>query len=81
MVVGPDGVQRGIWAFDNLTPGLFSVSMTWLHGSDRAENVPVVIRDGVGGPVLSSLLLSQRHAPAGPVVGGRPFELIDTNGW
>ncbi|WP_144058022.1 beta strand repeat-containing protein [Novipirellula maiorica] len=74
--VGSQGDQRAIWAYDGLSPGGYLISLSWLNGSDRANNVPVVIRDGVGGPILDALSLNQSTAPQGPVIGGRPFEVL-----
>ena len=61
------------WTFTGLTASLFNVSTTWLHGSDRATSVSYVVRDGVGGTVLATVPVSQKSAPAGMVIGGRPF--------
>lgn len=75
---GRDGNRTANWAFGDLTPGQFQISATWLNGSDRSQNVPVAIRDGFGGPVLSALTLNERFRPSGPVVNGRPFEILET---
>ncbi|HET6423575.1 MAG TPA: choice-of-anchor D domain-containing protein, partial [Planctomycetaceae bacterium] len=48
-------------------------------GSDRANNAPYVIRDGVAGAVLSSPQVNQRVAPSGGTSdGGRPFSNLGT---
>jgi hypothetical protein len=75
--VGADGARRAIWAYGGLTPGQFDVSLTWLFGSDRANNVPIVIRDGIGGPILASVIVNQKISPVGQLVGGRKFEILD----
>lgn len=76
--VSADGARRAIWAFGDLAPGPFDVSMTWLNGSDRSENIPIVLRDGLGGPELASFTINQRIAPSGVALGGRLFEFLNT---
>ena len=71
--IGAKVTETAIWTFDALTPGQYEISLTWLNGSDRASNVTYAIRDGVGGPILSTVLIDQRARPGGPVIGGRPF--------
>ncbi|HET6425096.1 MAG TPA: choice-of-anchor D domain-containing protein, partial [Planctomycetaceae bacterium] len=71
---GTNGNNKATWTFSGLTPGEYRLAATWLPGSDRANNAPYVIRDGVAGAVLSSPQVNQRVAPSGGTSdGGRPF--------
>ncbi len=76
---GNDGSKKAIWNFSELATGTYRVDVTWLPGTDRANNAPYLVRDGVGGPVLASINVNQRIAPAGATsAGGRPFSTIAT---
>lgn len=77
VVVDPNGGRRAIWAFGGLAAGQYDVNITWLNGGDRSDSVPVVIRDGIGGPVLASTTLNQKVRPSGDIIGGRPYQRLD----
>lgn len=77
--VGSNGASVATWTFNGLTAGEYKIDMTWLPGTDRANNIPFIVRDGVGGPVLSTFIVSQQQHPTGAVsAGGRPFAPL---GW
>jgi hypothetical protein len=76
---GNNGAKTATWTFSGLTAGEYRLAATWLSGSDRANNAPYVVRDGVGGTVLSNLLVNQRVNPSGATSdGGRPFSSLGT---
>lgn len=67
--------RRAVWAYGNIVSGQFDVFITYLRAGDKADNAPVVIRDGIGGPVLASIPLNQK-VQTGELAGGRPFQLL-----
>ncbi|MEZ5943913.1 MAG: FG-GAP-like repeat-containing protein [Planctomycetaceae bacterium] len=74
-----DGPDRAIWAFGGLSAGQFRVFITWQNGGDKADDVTVLVRDGVGGPVLSTNSIAENVAPLNDrYEGGRRFQLLDT---
>ena len=75
---GVNGVDTAQWVFDGLTAGEYDVATTWLRAGDRANAVPYVIRDGIGGNVLASVTADHTKNPIGEVFGGRPFEVLGT---
>ncbi|MEQ9411074.1 MAG: choice-of-anchor D domain-containing protein, partial [Fuerstiella sp.] len=75
---GVNGVETAQWVFNGLIAGDYQVSTTWLRGSDREANVPYVIRDGVGGPILAVTTVNQKLEPVGNVFGGRRFQPLGT---
>lgn len=78
VAVSSGGASTANWTFGDLDPGRYLISMTWLNGSDRSDNVSVRIRDGVNGPILSTLSINQKKRPAGSALNGRPFEDLNT---
>ena len=75
---GINGTETAQWTFNNLANGSYEVSTTWLRGGDRESAVTYVVRDGVGGPVLGSVVVDQTQNPNGSVHGGRPFQVLNT---
>ncbi len=76
---GNDGTKTATWVFTGLTSGTYQIDATWLPGSDRASNAPYVVRDGVGGSILSVFGVNQRVLPSGARSdGGRPFAHLET---
>jgi hypothetical protein len=75
---GINGTETAQWVFNGLTAGDFEVSTTWLRGGDREAAVSYVIRDGIGGTVLATVVVDQRQNPSGNAFGGRPFQVLDT---
>ena len=75
---GINGAETATWVFDGLNTGsTHEVSTTWLNGGDRESNVTYVIRDGVGGTILGSVVVDQKQRPTGGVTeGGRPFQVL-----
>ena len=74
-----DGPDRAIWAFGGLSAGLFQTYITWQNGGDKSDNVTVTIRDGVGGPILSTSTIAENVAPLNHrTEGGRRFQRLDT---
>ena len=71
--IAPNVSGTATWTFSGLAAGDYDLSLTWLNGSDRANNVEYTVRDGVGGNVLSIVQINQRVAPNGLVIEGRPF--------
>ena len=76
---GINGVETAEWVFDSLAANsTHDVAVTWLRGSDREAAVTYVIRDGVGGAILDTVVVDQTQNPNGTVTGGRPFESLGT---
>jgi len=62
---GSDGTAT--WSFENLQPGEYTISATWLHVYDNAYNAtdaPFTIT-GAHGELLSSVTVDQSSTPAG----------------
>ncbi|MEZ6146918.1 MAG: hypothetical protein R3B91_16170 [Planctomycetaceae bacterium] len=51
------------WTFSGLTAGDYRVSATWFEHPNRATNAGFVIRDGIGGPILTTVMVDQTLAP------------------
>jgi len=69
-----DGSNTATWQFTNLTPGWYSVQVTWPEGSDRANNATYTVYDGT--KQLGSFTVNQQIAPAGTVYQGRPWQSL-----
>lgn len=56
-----DGGGTATWTFDDITPGNYLVSATWVENGDRASNSPFQIFDGnaATGTLLESVRLNQ----------------------
>ena len=75
--------RTSTWTFNDLTPGDFEVSTTWLRGSDRATNATYNVYDGDpnnGGTLIGMFTVDQQNDPNGssPEDGGRLFETLGT---
>jgi hypothetical protein len=60
---GRTGADVASWTFNNLTAGLYRVSVTWTPWPDRASNAPYTVLDG--STVLGSAAVNQLIAPVG----------------
>ncbi|MCA9109169.1 MAG: hypothetical protein KDA52_04415, partial [Planctomycetaceae bacterium] len=57
------GSSVATWTFSGLTPGAYRVSATWFAHVNRATNAPFIIRNGIDGPVLATVLVNQELNP------------------
>jgi hypothetical protein len=65
------GSNTANWEFTNLPPGWYEVLVTWHEQSNRADNAPFAIYDGVD--VEGIFPVNQQVAPSGAVYQGRPW--------
>jgi hypothetical protein len=74
----PPNSAEATWTVNNLSPGYYSVQMTWVPHSNRATNAYCKIRDDSAGAnfPLGVLRLNQKSAPLGPIIGGKAFQSL-----
>ncbi|WP_435011876.1 S8 family serine peptidase (plasmid) [Tundrisphaera lichenicola] len=66
------GSESAAWTFNDLAPGRYRVSVTWVSDGNRVSNAPyTVIVDGSARP---SVAVDQRQAPVGFSEGGRLWQ-------
>jgi len=68
------GSNTASWDFTGLAPGWYEVLVTWHEQSNRANNAPFTIYDGVD--VEGSVAVNQQVAPSGSVFQGRPWDSL-----
>ncbi|MEZ5940726.1 MAG: choice-of-anchor D domain-containing protein [Planctomycetaceae bacterium] len=71
-----NGDDTATWEFTGLAAGNYDVALTWQRGGDRATAVTYVIRDGIGGTVLDTVVIDQTQAPVGFTDNKRPFQIL-----
>ncbi|MCA9074874.1 MAG: FG-GAP repeat protein [Planctomycetaceae bacterium] len=57
------GTKVARWSFDNLTPGVYRVSTTWLPSAARATDAPFTLFDGF--TPITTVDVNQQLAPSG----------------
>ena len=61
----PTPTATAAWVFNNLIPGTYQVSATWVENPNRATNAPFTVRDGAlpALPSLGTFTLNQQAPP------------------
>jgi subtilisin family serine protease len=70
------GADTATWQATGLAPGYYLVQATWNGDNAHASNAPYSIYDGTA--LLQTILVNQKAAPSGPVVGGVAFQNLAT---
>jgi hypothetical protein len=71
------GADTAVWQASNLAAGTYTVSATWLAGSNHASNATYQIYDG-NGNLLASNTVNQQPAPTGTTINGSVFQKLAT---
>ncbi|MCI0459041.1 MAG: S8 family serine peptidase [Gemmataceae bacterium] len=70
------GANTANWQMSGLPPGYYTIQATWNAASNHPSNAPYSIYDG--DTLLLTVLVDQRPAPSGTVVGGVAFQNLAT---
>ncbi|MEZ6052398.1 MAG: hypothetical protein R3C02_13570 [Planctomycetaceae bacterium] len=57
------GSSVATWTFSGLTAGDYRVSATWFRASQPGHGHRIVIRDGISGRILTTVMVDQTLAP------------------
>jgi hypothetical protein len=69
-----DGSAAASWRTSGLAPGPYDVQVTWTADPNRASNATYRIYDNA--TLVGTVTVNQQQAPAGPTVGGTPYQSL-----
>lgn len=67
------GMNAATWTFAGLMPGLYQIEATWAAHANRASDADYRLWNGA---VPGLAPVNQKVAPAGRLIGGRPFQWL-----
>jgi subtilisin family serine protease len=70
------GADTATWQATGLAAGYYLIQATWNSDNSHADNAPYTVYDGA--TALQTVLVNQKPAPSGTVVGGAAFQSLAT---